>query len=179
MNMETFKILLTSMRKREKGAVVSYRFRQGLDVKYFVCIPCVDRDDWMIMIPFPFREQRNSLNFPRFTAADPTLVASFEELIKAREMKDLVSKDVLQKVETSAAYCREGIRRECTVPATEENLRMLLCSNPEEATRETLQEMLDSRYHRVLPDGTIDPESGDPVKRAEDGLFTVINSKGL
>lgn len=178
MNIKTFQFLLTAMKREEKGAFVSYRFRQGLDDKYYVCTPCAEQDGWMIMIPFPVGGQRNVLRFPKLPAADPTLVASFEELIKAKEMGH-VEKDVLQKVETSAASCRGGRRQEFTVPATEDNIRLLLTQNPDDATRESLQEMLDSKHQQVLPDGTIDPESGDPVKKAVHRLCSVINSKGL
>ena len=100
------------------------------------------------MIPFPVSGQRNLMSFPKLRAADPTLVMSFEKLIKAREMGH-VQKDVLQKVKTSAAFCREGKRKECTVPANEDSIRLLLNSNPDDATREALQEMLDSKYQKI------------------------------
>lgn len=168
-NVMLFSSLLKAMKRKERALLVSYRYRKDLHMKYYACTPSADREGWMIMIPFPYAEQRNWLNFPRLGRADPTGVACMERLLSAKPSVEVTSK-VVQELETSAAFHLHGYSRPCSIPNTEGNIRLLLEMNPEDTTREVLQGMLESRYEAVLPNGTIDPSSGDPVRKAVEDL---------
>lgn len=168
-NVILYSSLLKAMERKKRGMLVAYRYRIDLQMKYYVCTPSADREGWMIMIPFPFAEQRTWLKFPRLGRADPIGVKCFERLLQAKRSVEVTSK-VIEDLETSAALHLQGHRKTCKIPNTEGNIRLLLQMNPEESTREVLQGMLESKYQTLLPNGTIDPSSGDPARKAVEDL---------
>ena len=177
MNTELFGLLLKIMRRKSRGVVLSYQFRQGVYAKHFLGSPCHDNDGWMILMPWTYVNQRAALNQSKLKRPDPVCVGLFENLIRAKRLDSGVTRSMVQSVETSTSHCLEGSSSRFSVEETVENLRLLLSMNLDDSTRESLEEMLNLKLAEtrenggVRDDGTFDPDCCDRGRDAAEALF--------